>query len=359
MSGILDNKSRIIDAVLTNEGRRQIADGNFTVKFATFSDSNVFYEKNIVEGHEDLTNKIYFECFNSLHDQIVFESDDAGNLVPFKQHEYLSVTNTSGSVSSSVSWINFSGGKLKSNTKTYGMQGLITSSYSENYLKDINFASQIEGILESSFENFKNQKIIGSKDNFFEDQEFALSNNLITFAVRPNEETLQMQNPTSVNAIDALFNDEKLRNVDNFRYLPPIKKSSNTTIDKTNIAELENAGLFLGNYPPWGPIDQLTYADIKKELEKYESNSRTVYFDPTSRDNELIAQMFEVGPQIVSKLDVIDYGKVANNSSNPFADTHHIFFVGKILVDDNGATNFIHIFTLVFEKNEENNDQAF
>jgi len=309
MSGILDNKSRIIDAIITSEGRRQIANGNFTVKFATFSDSNVFYEKNILQGHEDLTNKIYFECFNTLQDQIVFESDDSGNLVPFKQHEYLAATSTTGSISSSISWINFSNGKLKRNTKNYGMQGIITSSYSESYLKDVNFASQIEGILESSVENFKNLKLIGSKNNLFEDQEFALSNNLIVFTINSNEETLQMQNATSVNAVDALFSDEKLRNVNNFKYLPPIKKTQSITVDKTNIVELENADLLLGDYPPWGPINELTYADISNELKKYESNAKTIYFDPTSRDNELIAQMFEIGPQNISKLDVIDYGK--------------------------------------------------
>ena len=66
--------------------------------------------------------------------------------------------------------------------------------------------------------------------------------------------------------------------------------------------------------------------------------------------------MFEVSPNSVSKLDVIDYGKVSNNSNNPFADTHHIFFVGKVLIDDAGSTNFVHLFTLVFETSEENDD---
>ena len=57
MSGILNNKSRVIDAILTYEGRRQMADGNFVVKYATFSDSSVYYEKDVNEGHADPGNE--------------------------------------------------------------------------------------------------------------------------------------------------------------------------------------------------------------------------------------------------------------------------------------------------------------
>ena len=358
MSGILDNKSRIIDAILTSEGRRQMANGNFSIKLVTFSDSQVFYQKSS-EGHEDPTNRIYLESFNVPHDQIIFESDDSGNLVPFKQHQFLSSTALTGSVTSSLSWTNFYQGKLKQNTKKYGVNFAVTGSYQESAIKDINFASQIEGILTSSFDNFKKLTIIGSKDTLFADQEFALSNNEVTFTILPDDQTLQMQNPSNVNSIDALFSDEKLRNVDNFRYLPPVKKIQDSLVDKTDIVALERAGLFLGNYPAWGLINRLTYQDIKKELSRYENTAKTVYFDPTSRDNELVAQMFEIAPSSVSKLDIIDYGKVRDSSNNPFADTHHVFFVGKVLIDDAGSTNFVHLFTLIFETNEENNVQAY
>jgi len=354
MSGILDNKSRVIDALLTYEGRRQMANGDFTVKYVTFSDSNVFYQKNAAEGHEDPTNKIYLEAFNVPHDQIIFEADDAGSLIPFRQHESIGAVTTHGAVTSSLSWTAFHKGKLKNNLKINAVSTTVTSSYSSLTIKNQNFASQIEDILISSYDNFKKLKIIGSKDVFFNDQDFALSNNEVTFVIENNSLNLQMQNATSINSIDALFSDEKLRNTDNFKYLPPIKKLSNQNIDKTDIEQLKNANLFLGNYPAWGPIDKLTYANIKKELKNYEQSAKTIYLDPTSRDNEIIAQMFEISSDSVSKLDIIDYGRVSNNSNNPFLNTHHIFFIGKVLIDDAGSTNFIHIFTLVFESDEDN-----
>ena len=109
----------------------------------------------------------------------------------------------------------------------------------------------------------------------------------------------------------------------------------------------------LGEYPPWGPIDKLTYSEISKELSNYESSAKTIYFDPTSRDNDLIAQFFEIREDQASKLDVIDYGVVNDNTNNPKAASHQVFFVGKVVVDDNGSDSFVHLFTLVFGSSEE------
>ena len=147
MSGILDNKSRVIDALLTYEGRRQMANGDFTVKYVTFSDSNVFYQKNAAEGHEDPTNKIYLEAFNVPHDQIIFEADDAGSLIPFRQHESIGAVTTHGAITSSLSWTAFHKGKLKNNLKINAISTTVTSSYSSLTIKNQNFASQIEDIL--------------------------------------------------------------------------------------------------------------------------------------------------------------------------------------------------------------------
>ena len=38
MSGILDNKSRVLDTVITTEGRRQLAEGGVDIQYVTFTD---------------------------------------------------------------------------------------------------------------------------------------------------------------------------------------------------------------------------------------------------------------------------------------------------------------------------------
>ena len=267
MSGILDNKSRVLDAMLTYEGRRQMAAGNFTVKYATFSDTQVVYQQDELNGHVDPSTKIYFECFNVPQDQIIFEADDSGNLVPFRQHNSMNVNSSMGELDGSNEWLSFVNGKLKSRLQTLSLSSNVTGSFSEEVLYGATFASQIEGILSSSIDNFQKLRIIGSVDQIFEDRDFALSSNDIEFAISNSSENLQMVQPTNVNTIDALFSDEKLRNVDNFKYLPPIKKT-NSLIDKANSKTNKKFKLLLGNYQPWGPIEKFSFSSLKLELKK-------------------------------------------------------------------------------------------
>ena len=53
MAGILDSKSRILDAILTSEGRRQVAEGTFIVSCVTFTDADIAYIPDAVDGHVD------------------------------------------------------------------------------------------------------------------------------------------------------------------------------------------------------------------------------------------------------------------------------------------------------------------
>jgi hypothetical protein len=330
MSGILDNKSRVIDAIITHEGRRQLAANTFSINYATFTDAHVVYEPDTSEGHIDPTRKIYLEAFNVPQDQITFEADDSGLLNSYDPTH------------------NISRGKLKKVETNF-----ISGSISDIIVSGSKFASQIEGILSSSIDSFKKLQILSTIDRLFNDDQFALSPNEVEFKIVPNKETIQLIQPTNTSLIDSLFNDEKLRNLINFKWLPPIKKTRPGTADKTNISALINNGYGLGNYPPWGKIEKLTFKRIMQELKSYEENSRVIYFDPTSRDNDIVAQFFEITNNEVRKLDVIDYGKVYNNSQSIKVASHHVFFIGKLIVDDSGSDCFIHLFTLVFGSNEE------
>ena len=62
MAGILDKKTRVMDVIVTREGRRQMADGDLRATFASFTDKHTFYEKDIVSGSTDPTKRIYFEA---------------------------------------------------------------------------------------------------------------------------------------------------------------------------------------------------------------------------------------------------------------------------------------------------------
>ena len=92
MSGILDAKSRIIDSVITDNGRSQIARGDLRIEFASFTDAMAYYEADIVSGSSDATRRIYFEQEgNKRQDFITFETDDSGNLLGYPTDADLSL----------------------------------------------------------------------------------------------------------------------------------------------------------------------------------------------------------------------------------------------------------------------------
>ena len=45
MAGILDSKTRFIDLIVTQEGRRQLASGKMRAEYASVSDINTLYDK--------------------------------------------------------------------------------------------------------------------------------------------------------------------------------------------------------------------------------------------------------------------------------------------------------------------------
>ena len=83
MSGILNTKQRIMDTILTQEGKRQLASGELRLNFITFTDNATFYKKDLVSGSADATERIYLESCNLPQDQITFESHDTGGLKSF------------------------------------------------------------------------------------------------------------------------------------------------------------------------------------------------------------------------------------------------------------------------------------
>lgn len=469
MSGILDNKSRIIDAILTIEGRRQMAEGTFEVSYATFTDSGVCYMPDIENGHEDPTNKIYFEATNLPQDQITFEANDEGKLVPFRSQEVKLFTPQASNIPSSVTEGRLSNGRLTlyqyvhgrriknsgitrnandsqkgfvysdengltgsilikpdarsasittsgppykafigtlegmgpqqfalaisgaigrlknlggpdvdcfaSNDSVYINTGDTTKSsvvfeigqlstpltieqdslggsLRLEELENASFASQIQGILTSSFDNFLEQQTISSTNRLLEDDKFNLSTNEVNIDMSQISQTVlnTFEESASVNTIDSLFSDDKLSHLDNFLYLPPIVKTSDTLVpDKTKIDKLKP--YFLGNYPSWGNNEKkLSFSKLKDQLQSYEETKATVDFKQSSIKNRMIGQIFEVNDKEVSKLDVIDFGPVFNDSQEETAVTNNVFFAGKTFLDNRGTTCYANIFTLIFSK---------
>src|SRR5574344_131514 len=93
MSGILNSKERVIDLLVTQEGRRQISNGQLKIEHISFSDDDTFYKADLLSGSEDTRNRIFFEVGNLPQECITFESNDSGRLKPFNNNDNLTLLN--------------------------------------------------------------------------------------------------------------------------------------------------------------------------------------------------------------------------------------------------------------------------
>ena len=323
MAGILNNKERMIDFIMTEEGKRQASAGQMKIEFASFTDLHTFYEVSSSMGSgdpvalpgvaEDASSRIFFEASNRFQDVIVPELEAGNSMRPFRTSDFT-----------------FSGKILASGTLSVGfaekMNILTGSKITANAIRSLN------GITN----NFVQQRILGTEDLFSDTTGFELS--LSTGSFSFNETTKYGRTDTgtvSLDNIPSLFSDRRFSHMPNFRYMPPV-----------NVAQPgENTGAPMGLYAKLNEPDFLSLQDLEEHLSQ--KNYISVEFTDTSRDNNLIGQMFEFDSTGVEKLSIVDFGEFGDN--DPFSPGKRIFFIGKILRDDLGSETFLNIFTVVFD----------
>lgn len=312
MSGMLDNKSRIMDVILTQEGKRQLASGDMRIEHLSFTDGGTFYLPDATSGSLTTTHRIFLEATSLPQDKIAFEADDSGNLKPINNDQLVK----------------------NGNILVYGIEqvtGSITSSLeSVSVLSGDDFSSAVTTLLLSSTENINKLQILSTFDRVFDDEGFGINADTIKFVITDRRPTPDAS--IHVDKIKSLFFDQRLSHVSNFKYLPPT-----------------SSGKKMGSYSQMGLKQSLSYSQLKNELNSYERFGfcKTIHIDPTSKENNLFCQFFEKRKNQLAKLDVLDYGKHKTNDPNhPIA---HVFFVGKVILNEQNAHCFMHIFTLVFD----------
>ena len=226
MAGILDSKSRVLDTVITQEGKRQITNGGLRAVYATVSDKSTYYEDSAASGSADATKRIYFEApTENINDSIMMESDDSGKLLgyPVQGSEFYS---TDGVVMGRSS---ISGSLLYANPTNFS-----------------GFASLADGVITSSIDRFKNLYSLGTRDPEESDSlQMVLSQEAYTFTI--NNLFPFLEGPTdatsNIDYIEPLFFDERLANVPNFQYLPPLTEPLTAAeLKKINISQEKEIG---------------------------------------------------------------------------------------------------------------------
>jgi len=350
--GILDKKTRFIDLVVTQEGKRQIAAGKLRAEFASLSDINAFYDKSELDAPQ---NRLYFEVMERPENAIVLEKDDSGVLFPFDF-----------SPTGSIVGGDIFTGQVKSNVVK--MKAATGSQ----------FASTQAEILDSSLSHFKKNYIIGTNDNH-DRNNFVLSSTDITFTINNNQPFLgsPFKEVINVDNAEPFFLDSKLSHLANFQYLPPTNKDGSeygqyedlrsTTKENWDDIKLElgleystiedvisgdNINLLDNLAGPPGYLSQklLQDGELPQEVVVANKQVETITFNKTSTENNLLIQIYEdsAGAKM-TKLDVVDAG-VFNDPVDPNNRIQkRVFYVGKIYFDTYQVPTFINIFTLIMD----------
>ena len=196
MAGILDSKTRMIDAVVTQIGRQQIASGMLKIEYASFTDAYTYYEADAVSGSSDATARIYFEAAGDRRqDFITFETDDSGNLLGYPTDPQISLvggdlfkTDVSASVSDISKFVYVSGSG--------------------------DFATLSSGIVTSSINHFKQLRIIGSTPTTNPEdlkQKFEINQNKLEFIILNTHPFIDgpSDSQADINNIEPLFIDKR------------------------------------------------------------------------------------------------------------------------------------------------------
>ena len=351
--GILDKKTRFIDLVVTQEGRRQIAAGKLRAEFASLSDCNAFYDK---AHNDDVSQRLYFEVMERPENSIILEKDDSGKLINF----------------------NFSPtGSLVGNN-IFLKDTEITGSLHLKAVTGSSFEVGENSVLDTSLRHFSKNYFIGTEDPL-DNNRFELNKSELTFTINnkqpfgrsPYGETI------NVNNAEPFFLDPKLTHLPNFKFLPPVNTDNSpygtfTDIRSTTRETWQDIKQRLGpqifDEPDTTPIDEDN--NIKSNLRgRAKSKSRKllvrgrlpaiqppkkenkdIRFVQTSTENNLIIQMFEdaEGPTM-NKLDMIDAGVFTDNKDKNERYQKRVFYVGKTYLDDFNTPTFVNIFTVVLD----------
>ncbi len=403
MSGFLDNKTRMIDAVVTQIGRQQIASGMLKVEYASFTDAHTYYEADAVSGSSDATQRLYFEAIGDRRqDFVTFETDDSGNLLGYPTDPQLSLV----------------GGELFKKDVSASVSDLNNFVYVSG---SGDFASLSSGIVTSSIDHFKQLRIIGSTPTTRQEdlkQKFEISSNNVEFIILNTHPFIEgpSDSQADINSVEPLFIDKRLSHIKNYKFLPPLVTEPSVfdsdggyrgfDLEAEQQRQEQGTPVFLGDYEPLSEtLTPMTYQDLMIHLNGEGSEGldpdyitdtqtaetinawnsqgtdgsgstgdvigtvfgqqagevnlsslevardrRSIFFNKTSESNNLVMQMFEVDSNRLTfvKLDVIDYGEIVV-TDDQLRPNKHIFFAGKIYLDTNNIPTFVNLFTIIMD----------
>jgi len=333
MSGILDKKSRIIDFVITENGREQIESGDIRYKFASFSDKSIVYTKNhdlSLLKKADITdsdfNFIPLEASTKLHDKINPEFD-------IRNFYTFAGVNLSGSSDFEID--------QKGNDH---IQNFTLSSHLKN-LKLLRTMSVVNSDAQLTFveNNINNTEI-----DFTDNEQSSDNSNILKYS------TIKKRSVKKSN-IPVIALDKRFSHKTNFLFLPPRDSFTQQDLyEKDNFKNIEDldeenaVGFLLSSY---NNLSDNTFIEsrekeILKVIKKMESDDalykRIYEIENPSEMDSLIFEIHEIktvqeadsdaSPPLEKKVDLkkLHFIKIGDFYNKEVGSTKKVYLVGKL-----------------------------
>ena len=320
MSGFLDPKSRVLDAIITPTGRSKMLNGGLDIRFVSFTDISQLYDKDANGIYVERPAKLNTEAVSTPNDEIFQTTDDNGKI-----KSYATIEKTDDEYESFIlealgpNWTakEYSSGFIEESV------GLETN--------ELNYHKLSYDYITTVQDSFKNQYIIKTVDKSKIDTGFRVEPTLLNYEIIEGRPFSTEPDISTISDADSLFADKRLSTVPNFKYLPPVQREN-------SLSNYINFGNY-ANFSEQNDIGEFTFEQNLKNLENYE-----LKFSKYTENNDLVIQIFESKNGKNTKLDVINYGKFLLNPGEKLKD---LYFVGKLYFDEFEVPTFINIFTLV------------
>ena len=316
MSGILDKKSRIIDFVITENGRSQMQSGDIRYRFATVSDKSIVYTKdhelsktkksNITDSEKHF---LPLEVSSSLNDEINKEFD--------LRNYFLNSNNDTLNVESFQNSTEFD------TTVNQFISDLSTG----NYLKSLSYLTT--------------QPVL-NKENKLKFFDSGYLNNELDFKSNINLYDTINSIDVQKRKLPVISLDKRFSHKNNFLYLPPKNTRGEDLYQKEifkNIDDLEEentSGFLFSSYNKLKDSDEVQRRDLEiikilRDLEKNNDILKRVYSLEDNTDiNSFLFEMFEV-KEATNKIEKLSFIKAGNFYDRKSLTTKRVYLVGKII----------------------------
>ena len=299
MSGVLDNKKRVLDVILTELGRDQMNRGEFEVSFVTFSDKGSQYIDDGTGVASSILDNMYFETYSSPSDEIIPEIDNEGDFILTKKI-----------------------------SPTLTVNNGILYELSETGYQPVDAFKNIKSFTDITTGRWSGLQILRTESSL---ADFDTDRNGFTLEI-PNK-----RSPSNVDNLKPILVDPRFAGNVNTMYLPPVSETNG----------ILGPMRAYNRFGPENTVDNILEKDIKAK--SWARNRIQLGTNDTFDSYNIVAQTYMKRDQSIRKYLVVDGGEYLDDQGIPSIQIYHLGFIYK---DENGTSKFSRGFSIVFHNGE-------